>query len=383
MALLDLDFDILLPVQAVAGSMGAVTAEQRRMLDKSNNPDQLFGVSSRKLHPDGTLTKNLFTGVQLQRVYPHQSAEAVGLYVPEKIVTIFDGLVNACSSYVWLPLSVTPSGFAFEAAEDLTPLYQVFSPPVLQNGFVRIEMDVGAEFLGSNPVALGGMRFDPTGLGNYGNRDFSSPGSPFERWGIELSGYPISFNSGVWAETSAWYVNGENLVVRELNYAGGFQVILGFYLPSGSKSLFMRMGLIDLNASANAEALAGVNVYMNRFIDPDQGRTYSTPSYDDGGTYHTYNTLTDRNSAMAYEPGSGWTLEVRGCATYPAGAFKPSVRMDWNESPLTVFEQPSHDAYYTDSTINAVCKIPFDNGVAVYDLLYSFYAMPPDLALQV
>jgi hypothetical protein len=391
MALFDLEFDIMLPVQAASSLSGAVTAEQRRQIDKAAQPDQKFGVSSRKLYPDGTLIKNLFTGVDLRRVHPHFIPEAVsGPYIPERRETIFDDLVNACTDYEWLSVSATESGFTFQSNPELAPLYSATTNAVLDNGFVRVEFDNATSMLGVNDLYLGGMQFDPTGNGSYGNRDFSSPGSPFEHWSLKILNHLIGSNwinllSGT---PTTWHVNDDNIVVKLYDWLlpssnSPLKILLGFYLPSGSKSLYMRMAAMHVPTYLGTESVyAGSHIYMNRYIDPDQGRTYSTPSYDNGGSYYTYNTLTNRYSTMAYEPVSGWTLEVRGCATHPEGEVRPSVRLDWNHDPGFVFEQPSDDAYYTDSTINAPAKIPFTGGVAVYDLVYSFYAMTPELALE-
>lgn len=207
------------------------------------------------------------------------------------------------SEVIWLPTPPPPPGSGTEQPGlqygcSLFPEYTVTDGYITQlgndtwtndqyivdNGYIKYMINgVGQGALGdggpATPETLG-IRYDPTGQGNYGVDDYLSPGIPWEAFamsgdGVQIGGSNTS-HGGFPANAKVWVVNPDvnHYVLLVGNATDGYGIVQYMTYP-GEAVIRMKMTYV---ATANRDS-----VKMMRGTDPD----VDVFAY---GTYVTINT---------------------------------------------------------------------------------------------
>lgn len=234
------------------------------------------------------------------------------------------GLLGACDAIpVYAP-----------TADDGYTLSQLGTPnnteAIISSGYIQYTVNgdsrpVGQIGDGSNSP---GIKFDPTGTGNYGTDDYIQPGTPHEAYGFYVNnttwiggdnsgnGTYLAGSTTMWNKSTASL---NHVICMRGNQANGF-VVTQYQTYPGEALIRIKMSYTNTTGAA-------VTVKAYRGCDPDVGAlqysVYNTTNYRGYNTIPATDIVVAEESATnkpiaLYAPGNGYTHNTAVISSWPS-----------------------------------------------------------------
>lgn len=274
-------------------------------------------------------------------------------------------LYNACELF---PAYTVTDGYITQLGNDTWTNDQY----IVDNGFIRYMINgIGQGALGDGnppgPTALG-IKYDPTGQGNYDVDDFLTPGTPWEAFAMSGDGVQIGgANTGAGgfpANAKVWPIGGlsNHYVLLVGDAVSGWGIIQYMTYP-GESVIRMNMTYIATANRASVKMMRGMDPDVDvlahgTFVTINVRGAEGVPAND---LVYSEGQFTGKPLSL-YVPGNGYTHNTAIISSWPTynydlilsgrddGTGDYAILGAWNIGALAQGESASVCCYYICST---------------------------------
>jgi PKD repeat protein len=250
-----------------------------------------------------------------------------------RAVTITSFITDDCG----ITQTIIPSAEDDYTLSDLGPPDPERTVYIIENGFVKYSINgEGSGALGGG-VGVGyldeiGLRYDPTGTGNYGIDDYIQPGTPWEGYTFQIDGFSyIGSNSDDYTyeapdnTAKTWKLADNHVVTMMGNKTLHGLCICQYMTLPGEPAIRIKMTYTNTTASAK-------RVKISRGMDPDV----------DVATFDNYDTINSRG--LGSIPTSDIALAIGAETGKPVVIYAPGNGYIHNTSIDDYWPQELPDA---------------------------------------
>ena len=194
------------------------------------------------------------------------------------------------------------------------------APTTLSNGYIQVGVADAGTFI--NWDTFTGIKYDPTGNGNYGALDFITPGNPFQFYSVGASGaYTVAGGGSDYNPLNAKTFGYGQVAVTTSGIWDNLGMSQVAYLSPTNPSVIV-VDVTLKNISSNALN----NVVFAVGMDPDQDANIN-------GNYATRNTITGNNLVSAYGDASKYKISLFSDSYL---THTPSISTYWETNPYSL-----------------------------------------------